>query len=230
MTMAQYRHLVDTHRKNLILLRARAAAAVDPVTIYKVLRPTDLDLDVTELEANTLPTAELPRRKAGRRKGVANKKVEVVSSLLEPVPGAKTRSGRVSRPPRHIQRFYMKDGEAVRGTEDAAGPESIYLEEDSVEDVPVFKKQRRTIGGERVKCEQCGKTYVNERKLQHHVMMAHSEMKGEFHQMDSDIDCFNYLLGRLKKVPMKLRGKVFLDEMEMFVIKMHKLVEKLIKR
>lgn len=277
MTMAEYRRQVDTHRRNQILLRAtRAAAAVDPVTIYKVIRPNDIDLDpATTLAGDVLQMKQqevkVQRNKPGRKKGVMNRKVEVVSSILEPVPsGSRTRSGRVSRPPRHIQRFYTNaTGEgsgsgALSGTgmdmmegnnghnnnnnqhrtsEDGTdnNMSGFYCEDDSMEEAPAIKKQKRTIGGERLKCDQCGKTYVNERKLQQHVQVAHEELLmmgggGDMELQDGGesnslrIDCFNFLLARLKKVPMKLRGKVFLDEMEMFVKKMHKLVEKLIKR
>lgn len=227
MTMDQYRNQVDVHRKNQILERAtKAAAALDPVTIYKMIRPNDLDLETTQAMAAAGLQPVPPRNKPGRKKGMTCKKVENVSSLLEPVPsGARTRSGRVSRPPRHIQRFY---------TDTAAGvKESIYLEDETVEEIPLVKKQRRVIGGERLKCDQCGKSYANERMLNHHVQVAHEMCVGGDGHLDNDnlrIDCFNFLLGRLKKVPIKLRGKVFLDEMEIFVNKMHKLMEKLIRR
>lgn len=230
MTKEQYRTEVETHRKNQILQRAVvAAAAVDPVTIYKVIRPDDIDLDAVAVEAATDPAVP-KRNKPGRKKGGTNKKVEKVSSLLEPAPsGARTRSGRVSRPPRHIQRFYTKDSEGV----DGAAKESIYLEDESVEEPPVIKRQKRGIG-ERFKCDQCGKSYVSERMLSHHVQVAHEMGAGESRTLlegdNMRIDCFNYLLGRLKKVPMKLRGKAFLDEMEVFVDKMHRLVGKLIRR
>ena len=232
MTMEQYRHQLDVHRRNLLQQRAMKVA-VDPVTIFKMIRPEDLDLDGSGHEDST--TAEVvAKKRPGRKKGVLNKKEENVSSLLEPAPsGSRTRSGRVSRPPRHIQRFYAKD---ISGEGNAA-KESIYLEEDSIEEPPVIKKQKRIIGGERHKCEQCGKSYVNDAKLQHHILVAHemsgSGGDGQHHALENAtmrIDCFNFLLQRLKKVPMKLRGKVFLDEMEIFVKKMHKLVEKLIRR
>lgn len=240
MTMEQYRHQVDTHRKNQILERAaKAAEAVDPVTIYKVVRPNDIDLDSNVVEP--VPTVTVQKNKPGRKKGVSNKKEEKVTSILEPVSGSRTRSGRVSRPPRHIQRFYMKDPEANTTAPDPDGIDhkntGFYCEEDSIEEPPAMKKQKRPIGGERLKCDQCGKSYFNERKLQQHLHVAHemggSDLDGHGHHVDNDtlrIDCFNFMLGRLKKVPMNLRGKVFLDEMEAFVKKMHRLVEKLIKR
>lgn len=222
MTMDQYR------RKKIMQRAVAAAAATDPVTtIYKVIRPTDIDLDSAVEFAQVIL-----KNKPGRKKGVTNKKPANESSLLEPVPaGSRTRSGRLSRPPRHIQRFYTKDNDGTGRIEE------LLSEEEFPEPPPMIKKPPKRLF-ERLKCDACGKSYVNERQLQQHITVAHHEMGGtggggglgEHVDDNLRIDCFNYLLTKLKRVPMKLRGRIFLDEMELFVKKVHRLMQKLIRR
>lgn len=221
MTMDQYRKQMDTHRRNQIMQRAVAAAA-DPVTIYKVIRPTDIDLDSTVEFAQVIL-----KNKPGRKKGVTNKKVVNESCILEPLPiVARTRSGRISRPPRHIQRFYTKGN----GTAEQVGGESLFSEEDELDPPPSMRNKPRRFF-ERLKCDQCDKSYVNEQQLQHHITVAHVMGQSGVDLPDDSfrIDCFNFLLAKLKKIPAKLRGKIFLDEMAIFVAKVQRLMQRMIR-
>ncbi|XP_055713285.1 uncharacterized protein LOC129807811, partial [Phlebotomus papatasi] len=72
--------------------------------LYRVIRPGDVNLGGGE-EALAGPVAT--RGRVGRRKGTLKKPPSIqVSAEEEPVPTARTRSGRLTRPPRHIHLDY----------------------------------------------------------------------------------------------------------------------------
>lgn len=210
MTMDQYRQKVQLHKSVKLSQKAKAKS---PVTIYNVIRPGDLDLD------STVEFAQVVKNKPGRRPGFVFKPKEDDKKVLERAPGSLTRSGRLSRPPRHYQRFFAEEnGQSADQTD--SQPKAEF-----VEPLPLPKRRRGPI--DRFKCEKCGKTYWTERKLQLHIASVH---EGAGTDDSLHIDCFNYFLGKLKKVSMNLRGKIFLDEMEVFVQKIQRLMQKLIRR
>lgn len=200
----------EQERKQPQLLPKSNIVLTTPKVVYKIIRPADIDLEESGAATEEEPAPVQPpppvKNRPGRRKGVLNKK-KPDQMFLAPNPGSRTRSGRVSRPPRHIEFF-------ANGAADAVGVDAHDLDLEPEPELPQLPRRQRRF--KRHKCASCGKLYVSEHKLSLHLAAVHDHVADETQER---IDCFNYLLRKLKKIPLNLRGKMFLDELEEFIKK-----------
>ncbi|GAB0097077.1 hypothetical protein DMENIID0001_126700 [Sergentomyia squamirostris] len=157
------------------------------------------------------------RGRVGRRKGTLKKPPSTqISTEQNPVPTARTRSGRLTRPPRHIHLDYRGNQVIVRP---AAQTEVTELEDKAETDRVTKKPRSMKWMMARLKCELCGKFYVSQQKLERH-WLTHSEQPCQG-------SAFEHLLKQLRRVAVENRAKVFVEEIADFVERVQFLAKKL---
>ncbi|XP_055685343.1 uncharacterized protein LOC129791293 [Lutzomyia longipalpis] len=199
------------------LRRAKSPPPIRKI-LYRIIQPGDVGLSTgTGEEANT-GAAVATRSRVGRRKGTLKKPPTVpVSTEEDPVPTARTRSGRLTRPPRHIHLDYRGNQVIMR----PAAQADVTEPEDKVETERVTKKPRsmKWMMG-RLKCELCGKFYVSQQKLERH-WLTHGEQPCQG-------SAFEHLLKQLRRVAYENRAKVFVNEVADFVERVQFLAKRLL--
>ncbi|XP_059617189.1 uncharacterized protein LOC132262072 [Phlebotomus argentipes] len=191
--------------------------------LYRVIRPTDVNLCPgvgVEALAGAAAVVGATRGRVGRRKGTLKKpptSLHQPNAEEDPVPTARTRSGRLTRPPRHIHLDYRGNQVIMR----PAAPAEVTEPEDKAEADRVAKKPRSMSWMmARLKCELCGKYYVSQQKLERH-WLTHSEQPCQG-------SAFEHLLKQLRRVAVENRAKVFVEEVSDFVERIQFLAKRLL--
>lgn len=202
---------IMTHRDYEEKLRSAKSPPTRRV-LYRVIQPGDVGLST-----GTHPggAAVATRSRVGRRKGTLKKPPIVpVCTEEDPVPTARTRSGRLTRPPRHIHLDYRGNQVIMRPATTTDVPE------DKVEERVTKKPRSMKWMMGRLKCELCGKFYVSQQKLERH-WLTHGEQPCHG-------SAFEHLVKQLRRVAYENRAKVFVNEISDFVERVQFLAKRLL--
>lgn len=167
------------------------------------------------------------------------KKTEQISiSMLPPQPvqpTARTRAGRLSRPPRHIQNYDLLKGEEDESEIISNFP--INKISDLVKETAVFSiaetKISRIVNPEH-KCGTCNKMYLGRTRMEKHLENFPSHVDKSARLMetlktDTKNSLYDFFITKLKTTPIAGRSKFFISELSNFIKSIEDLVPLILK-
>ncbi|CAH0557125.1 unnamed protein product [Brassicogethes aeneus] len=171
--------------------------------VYQVVYPEELDLKPT-----------ITKRGRPKRKQTAEKK-NVQPVPVDPPKTARTRSGRLVKLPKHIE----KDFEKIEITDELEIETSAFVrfEDKNKENSDEFKKldmhqRKRTISAQ-YRCPKCQKAYLGKAKMIQHLQKYpdHGPLPDKL--KEANFDVWNYLVDITQKSPPGRRGSKFCEEL-----------------
>lgn len=223
--------------------------------IYRIINPEDVNLrkeDSIQID-KTIKLKKsnfVHRNRPGRPKGVQRKRTESITnpdqSLLLTQPTARTRAGRLSRPPRHVQNYFKVTGkftESINDNQVANGQEKSVENNfniDNEENIRINHPELQVVKRERkipsqYKCKKCNKIYLGYNRMARHLesFPDHGDLSELFQMKVKNLQTyddtlFQYLIKKIRKIPRENRARQFFDEISNLTRRIQLLVPKLI--
>lgn len=217
--------------------------------IYRIINPEDVNLR-KEDSIHVDKTIKIKksnfvhRNRPGRPKGVQRKRIVTTNpeqSVVLTQPTARTRAGRLSRPPRHVQNYFKVNGKfsdtQIPNDENpseklnADNEENIRINHPS--EIQVVKKERKIPS--QYKCKNCNKIYLGYSRMARHLesFPDHGDISELFqmkvkNSQTYDDSLFQYLIKKIRKTPRENRARIFFDEIANFTRRIQMLMPKLV--
>ncbi|KAK9721430.1 hypothetical protein QE152_g21539 [Popillia japonica] len=189
--------------------------------VYKIIKPEDLNL---KPNVKTHLTRGRPRKRVKQKRKVVATDENNSDEIDEPkkiIKQARTRSGRITKPPKHIEKHFKKidisddskpetdlktcEFEPLR-TNDTPSEEPLqYLEQHSRKRNPC-----------RFKCPICNKAYFRKIKMIHHFQKHPDHKSDAIHKLINHTT-WNFLILTSQKHKLGSKGVKFCEELEVLV-------------
>lgn len=227
--------------------------------IYRVINPEDVNLrkeDSIHIDKTIKIKKQnfIPRNRPGRPKGVHRKRTVSTANpdILLTQPTARTRAGRLSRPPRHVQNYFKVNGKFSETLNENPGPAPSNLNEKPIkeeinfdeikteEDIRVIDPEINIVKRERkipsqYKCKKCNKIYLGYNRMARHLesFPDHGVISDLFQMKVKNLQTyddtlFEYLIKKIRKTPPENRARQFFDEISNLTRRIQLLMPKLI--
>lgn len=215
--------------------------------IYRIVAPEDVNLKKDDSSNQETPqimdTSERqkikPKIRPTKRLKKKFEQISIPAPPLQPVqPTARTRSGRLSRPPRYIQNYDLQKSE--EDEKEIISNFPINTISDLVKETPVINtletKVHRNLNPEH-KCGTCNKLYLGKTRMVKHLenFPSHGDKSAVLARLKetpktlTKNSLYDFFIKKIKATPITDRSKLFIAELSNFVKSIEELVPHILK-
>lgn len=184
--------------------------------VYRIVYPEELNL-------KPLFAKHEKRGRPKKRPVVAKDKDPVVEKKEKPIKNARTRSGRITRPPKYIEQDFkrIETNEYDENEDELTTTEFTPLSTSQTADKeqppkllePLGTHQRKRNISARYRCPKCQKAYLGRNRMLRHLQDNPDHGPIPEHCKDNNFEAWNFLVDITQKCSIGNKGKKFCEEL-----------------
>lgn len=163
-------------------------------------------------------------RKVHKKQVIENIEIEDTSGDEISLKVWRTRSGRMTKPPKHIAEVNL-----LKPSNDSDKEEPMVLEENKNISTEIKSNKRKRNISSQYRCTTCKKAYLGRIKMSKHLQLNPTHIAPSINSVSDENNAWLDLIKRLKSVPKNYQPRILFEEFVNFLNKAREIIPSLLK-